>query len=254
MGRKATIKKRLALGKGLRVRRVGLHEEAAERLRRLIVRGALEPGAQLNEVALSDALGVSRTPLREALKLLAAEGLVELRRNRSPVVTSFSRTEIDELFETLAGVERTAAELAAERMTTTDLERLDELQRRMEDFHDRGKLRDYFDLNQQGHRFIVECARNAVLTATHEHLLLRVERARFFALGSRERWAESTAEHRGVLDALRRRDAIRAGELLARHVRRTGTVTNDIIMQAGKRKGVAHSAEAAAGRRAGRFA
>ena len=134
MGRKATIKKRLALGKGLRVRRVGLHEEAAERLRRLIVRGALEPGAQLNEVALSDALGVSRTPLREALKLLAAEGLVELRRNRSPVVTSFSRTEIDELFETLAGVERTAADVVrplARRLDIAALSEVEDLSKRL---------------------------------------------------------------------------------------------------------------------------
>ena len=246
MARKAAIRQRLALGAHVRVRRVGLHEEAAERLRRLIVRGSLKPGAQLNEVALSDALGVSRTPLREALKLLAAEGLVELRRNRSPVVTPFSRAEIDELFETLGGIERMAAELAAERMTGGDLERLGELQRRMEDCHDRAKLRDYFDLNQQAHRFIVACARNTVLKATHESLLLRVERARFFALGSRERWAESTAEHRQILDALRRRDALRAGELLARHVRRTGTVTNDIISQASRRKGRAGPAEAAA--------
>ncbi len=236
MTRKERVKKRLSLGKRVRVRRVGLHEEAAERLRKLIVRGELKPGAQLNELSLSDALGVSRTPLREALKLLAAEGLVELRRNRSPVVTSFSRAEIHELFETVSGIERIAAELAAERMTTSELKRLAEIQQRMESCHDVGNLREYFELNQQAHRLIVECARNSVLKATHEGLLMRVERARFFALGSRERWTESIKEHRQVLNALERRDAIRAGEVLAHHVRRTGNVTNDILSSAGEHK------------------
>src|SRR5688572_17421315 len=90
----------------LRVVRSGLHEEAALRLRALIVRGDLPPGETLVETELCDALGVSRTPLREALKLLAAEGLIELRLNRSAVVAPIRREEIAELFEAVAGIER----------------------------------------------------------------------------------------------------------------------------------------------------
>ena len=83
----------------LRVPRVGLHEQAAARLRAMIVRGELAPGQSLGEADLSDALGISRTPLREALKQLANEGLVELRLNHSAVITPFRRAELTELFE-----------------------------------------------------------------------------------------------------------------------------------------------------------
>ena len=103
------------------------------------------------EVELSGLLGVSRTPLREALKLLAAEGLVELRLNRSAVVAPVRCEEIAELFEAVSGIERIAAELAAVRMTARDLQRLRDLHERMERFHEAGELRDYFDLNQQIH-------------------------------------------------------------------------------------------------------
>jgi DNA-binding GntR family transcriptional regulator len=222
-------RKRTAAARRLRLQRIGLHEEAAIRLRKLIVRGDLAPGVQLNEAALSQALGVSRTPLREAIKLLAAEGLIELRRNRSPVVTSLSRSEVGELFEAASGMERLAAELAATRMTSRDLQKLADFQLRMERHHQAGELRDYFEINQQVHGFIVDCARNSVLKAVHEQLLARVERARFFALSSAPRWDESAEEHRQILCALEARDAVRAGELLARHVRRTGEVVADFI-------------------------
>src|SRR5215204_4150458 len=124
----------------LRVSRAGLHEQAAARLRTLIVRGDLAPGEPLMEVELSELLEVSRTPLREALKLLATEGLVELRLNRSAVVTPLRREEITELFEAVGGIERIAAELAAVRMTARDLRRLRGLHERMGRFHEGGEL------------------------------------------------------------------------------------------------------------------
>ncbi|MDQ4060907.1 MAG: GntR family transcriptional regulator [Pseudomonadota bacterium] len=221
----------------LRVVRSGLHEEVAIRLRSLIIRGDLAPGEQLVEADLCKALGVSRTPLREALKLLAAEGLVQLRLNRSSIVTPIRREEIDELFEAVAGIERIAAELAAVRMTARDYEKLANLHERMERHHDAGELREYFELNQQIHSFIIACARNGPLKSTHDALMARVERARFFALSSQERWDESVEEHRAIMRALAARDSDRAGRLLAHHVQRTGQVVNDALH--------AHVAEAA---------
>jgi DNA-binding GntR family transcriptional regulator len=216
-------------GGRLRFHRTGLHEQTIERLRTLIIRGDLAPGETLVEADLSEALGISRTPLREALKLLASEGLVELRLNRSAMITPIRESEIEELFEAVSGIERIAAELAAVRMSARDLEKLKGLQGRMERFHDSGKLRDYFELNQQIHSFIVACARNGALKATHHWLLSRVERARFFALSSQDRWDESVQEHRDLLDALEARDADRAGRVLARHVVRTGVVVKEIF-------------------------
>lgn len=215
--------------RALRVPRTGLHEQAAKKLRTLIVRGDLLPGAPLLEVNLSEALGISRTPLREALKQLAAEGLVELRLNRGAVVAPLRREELTELFEAVSGIERCAAELAAQRMTTSDVERLEALQRRIERHHDRGELRAYFEINQQIHSTIVDFARNSVLKASHEALLARAERARFFALSAHGRWDESVREHRQILAALKARDAERAGRLLGQHVRRTGETVAEAL-------------------------
>jgi DNA-binding GntR family transcriptional regulator len=208
----------------LRVPRAGLYEQAASRLRSLIVRGDLAPGQPLLENELSDALGVSRTPLREALKHLASEGLVELRLNRSAIVTPLRRDELIELFEALSGIERCAAELAAVRMAARDVEQLETLQGRIEWHHGRGEMREYFELNQQIHRAIVAFARNSVLKATHDMLLPRAERARFPGLSVLGRWDESVRDHREILDALKARDTDRAGQLLGHHVRRTGEV------------------------------
>jgi DNA-binding GntR family transcriptional regulator len=208
----------------LRVPRAGLYEQAATRLRLLIVRGDLAPGQQLLETDLSDALGVSRTPLREALKQLASEGLVELRLNRSSIVAPLRRDELIELFEVLSGIERCAAELAATRMVARDVEQLETMQGRIEWHHGRGEMRDYFEVNQQIHRAIVGFARNSVLRATHDVLLPRAERARFFGLSVLGRWEESVRDHREILDALKARDADCAGHLLGHHVRRTGEV------------------------------
>ncbi|HET7888785.1 MAG TPA: GntR family transcriptional regulator [Bradyrhizobium sp.] len=216
-------------GRTLRVPRSGLHEQAANKLRALIVRGDLMPGEPLLEVGLSEALGISRTPLREALKQLAAEGLVELRLNRGAVVAPLRHEELTELFEAVSAIERSAAELAAIRMTAQDLDRLEALQGRIERHHGRGELRDYFEINQQIHRAIVGFARNAVLKASHESLLARAERARFFALAADGRWDESVREHRQILGALKARDADRAGRLLGLHVRRTGETVAETL-------------------------
>ncbi|MBX9840479.1 MAG: GntR family transcriptional regulator [Xanthobacteraceae bacterium] len=213
----------------LRVVRSGLHEEVASRLRALIIRGGLQPGEQIVEADLCEALGVSRTPLREALKLLAAEGLVQLRLNRSAIVAPIRREEIDELFEAVAGIERIGAELAAVRMTARDHEKLANLQERMERHHDAGELREYFELNQQIHGFILACARNGALKSTHDGLMARVERARFFALSSQARWDESVEEHQAIMRTLAARDSDKAGRLLAHHVRRTGQAVNDVL-------------------------
>ena len=215
--------------RALRVPRTGLHEQAARKLRALIVRGYLSPGEALLEVSLSEALGISRTPLREALKQLAAEGLVELRLNRGAVVAPLRSDELIELFEAVSGIERCAAELAARRMTASDMQRLEALQKRIERHHGRGELRDYFEANQQIHSAIVGFARNSVLKASHEALLARAERARFFALAADGRWDESVHEHRQILAALRARDAEKAGRLLGQHVRRTGEIVADRV-------------------------
>ena len=183
----------------------------------------------MGEAGLSDALGMSRTPVREALKLLASEGLIELRSNRGAFVMPIRWEEIPDLFEVMAGLERLGAELAAQRATARDLALLQRLQERMEAHHDAGRLDAYFDLNQQIHRAIVAASRNHVLTATHEMLFARVERVRFVALGSHPRWDESVREHREILAALTAHDSNQAGAALAQHIRHTGERAMELL-------------------------
>lgn len=199
-----------------------LHTQALGTLREMIVTGELKAGERIAEAAVCDLLGISRTPLREALKLLAAEGLVELRPNRGATITPLRADEIAALFEAVSGIERIAAELAALRMTDAEIRRLHALQTRMEEHFERGERPSYFRLNQEIHQFIVKAAKNDVLTSTHAFLLARAERARYLALHSPERWQQSVDEHRAILKALEEKRAEDAGKLLGEHVAHTG--------------------------------
>ena len=215
--------------KTIKLKRTGLHERAADRMRAMIIRGELEPGSSTQETKLSESLGVSRTPLREAMKVLAAEGLVELRPNRSPRIAELDMDGVFELFEALAGIERLAAELAAKRATTRELQRLRTLQKRMEAHHRDRKLDDYFVINGEIHSLIVRAARNAPLREAHEILLSRADRARYLALGAERRWSNSVEEHAAILAALEARDGETAGRLLSAHDQRTGVALRQVL-------------------------
>jgi len=230
--RKATALRAAPWDEQLPAQRIALHEEARDRLRRMIVHGQLSPGSDIGEAGLSEALGMSRTPIREALKLLAVEGLVELRSNRGTIIMPVRTEEVPALFEVAAGIERLGAELAASRATAADLAGLRRLQELMEHQHGSAMLDAYFDLNQKAHRAIIAAARNDVLTAAHEMLFARVERVRLLALNSQPRWDESVREHREVLAALEGRDAARAGQALARHVLHTGERAMELLQAA----------------------
>ncbi len=215
--------------KTIKLKRTGLHLRAADRMRAMIIRGELEPGSSTQETKLSESLGVSRTPLREAMKVLAAEGLVELRPNRSPRIAELDMDGVFELFEAIAGIERLAAELAAQRATARELQRLRTLQQRMEAHHRDRRLDDYFAINGEIHSLIVRAARNAPLREAHEMLLSRAERARYLALGAERRWSNSVEEHAAILAALEARDGETAGRLLSAHDQRTGVALRQVL-------------------------
>jgi DNA-binding GntR family transcriptional regulator len=211
-----------------KVHRPSLTDIAVEQVRHMIVHGHVRPGERLSEPAICDALGISRTPVREALKLLAAEGLVELRRNRNPVVSHIDPIELAHLFEVEGGIEGMAARLAASRMTNADLNRLETLQARLERHHARRELENYFDVNQQVHKLIVAAAKNPVLVRTHNRLLGRLERARLLALSAEGRWEQAVLEHREILAALKAGDGEKAAALCAAHVERTGAIVGEL--------------------------
>ncbi|MEE2951400.1 MAG: GntR family transcriptional regulator [Pseudomonadota bacterium] len=225
-------RKRISMGArqgGEPIARVGLHDAACERLRRMIVTGELEPGARLGEKALSEHLNISRTPLRESFKLLAQEGLIDLVPNKGARVTPLCSSEVLDLFEAAAAIERSGAELAAQRMTFRELQDLIELQSDMEEEYAAGRREPYFTLNQDIHRAILAGSQNTVLVRTHERMFPSLERARYHALDDADRWTDSVQEHRDILQALKDRDGDRAGRLLANHVLETGrTLSRDL--------------------------
>jgi len=194
-----------------------LHESVVERLRDMIVEGRLAVGERLHDANLAAMLQVSRTPVREAVKLLAIEGLVDLMPGRGARVSNFSIDDIKQLFEAIAGIERNACELAAERMTDRTLEKLQRLHERMARHHAASQRQPYFKLNHEIHLTIVAASNNAVLQAIHASLMTRARRARYAALSSQERWNEAIAEHEHLMAALAAHNARSAGEMMHQH-------------------------------------
>ena len=143
-----------------------LHEEAADRLRELIVQGRLAPGTRLNERLLCVQFGVSRTPLREAIKLLAAEGLVELLPNRGAIVAKVEAARVAETLAVMGVLEALAGELACRNATDAHLGEIRALHYEMLAMHARGDLAGYFKFNQAIHLKLVKYSGNAVLYQT----------------------------------------------------------------------------------------
>ena len=195
-----------------------LHEDVAERLRDRIVHGELASRSRLNERVLCAELTISRTPLREAFKTLAAEGLVSLHPDRGASVTPVSVETVRQIFEMLGALEGLAGELACRNMTDAQFNEIRALHYQMLAHHARGELAEYFRFNQQIHIKIVEASANPVLEQTYRNLNAHVRRARYMANLSAERWDRAVKEHEQILDALSSRDSIRLQTLLREHL------------------------------------
>ena len=204
--------------------RMSLHDQTTARLRDLIVKGALAPSARLVEVDLCRRLAISRTPLREALKVLASEGLVQIHPNRGASVTRMTPEETIELFQVTAHLEAMGASLAAQRMTAENLAKLTVMHEELVSFHAQEKRNEYFELNQQIHRAVVSLSGNSVLAETHARLIARARRSRYQAILDNARWAQSVSEHGELMAAFARRDAGAAADIWRKHVSRTGEV------------------------------
>ena len=196
--------------------RAALHEQVTQRLRQMLVEGGIAPGAKLNERALCELLSVSRTPLREAIKTLAAEGLVELLPNRGAIAVALSEADILNTFEVMAGLEGLSGELAAPRITDQELAEIKALHFEMKAAYTRQDLSAYYRLNAAIHRAINAAAQNPVLTAIYTQVNARLQALRFRSNQDGEKWRHAMEEHDRMIAALETRDgaALRA-ELVA---------------------------------------
>jgi len=205
----------------------------ARRLRDLITEGDLAPGARLNERALCERLGVSRTPLREAFRLLAADGLVTLAPNRGAIVTELSLRDVRESFDVMSGLEALSGELACRQVTDAEIAEIKALTFEMLACHARGDLPGYYRRNREIHDRINRAARNGVLTQVYTTLNLRIQNLRFRSNFDRDKWDAAAHEHAEMVDALEARDGPRLAALLRDHLTRKGDAVLEALGTAG---------------------
>ena len=195
-----------------------LHDELLNRLRKMIIEGQFVPGDKIPERQLCDQFGVSRTPLREALKVLAAEGLVQLAPNRGAMVAAFSPEELEECLPMVATVESLAGELACANITDEEIAAIKALHAGMLAALAAGNLDASLAMNREIHKGIVTAARNPLLAAIHDTLFFRVGRTRLAPYLSKETIAKALADHEDIIKALEARQSQRLAGILYRHI------------------------------------
>ena len=202
----------------IQISRLQLHDQVALRLRTMLVEGRIAPGAKLNERELSEELKVSRTPLREAIKLLAAEGLVDLLPNRGAVAVKLGEADVVDAFEVLAGLEGLSGELAAQRATEAQVAEIRARHFEMLACHARGDLSGYYRLNAMIHDAINAAAGNPLLARTYNAINARVQGVRFRSNQDTEKWKSAVREHGRMIDALDARDAPALRAVMVEHL------------------------------------
>jgi DNA-binding GntR family transcriptional regulator len=195
-----------------------LHEEIVERLRDLIFSGKLLPGIRVPEKDLCQRFNISRTPLREALKVLASEGLITLLPNRGARVTQLTPGDAEELFPVMGALEALSGELACAQATNADIAEVKALHYQMALHHARGERDEYFNVNQAIHLKIMDIAGNPTLAGVYKSLAGRIRRVRYLANVSQTRWDQAMAEHEDILVALEMRDGAWLADLLKSHL------------------------------------
>jgi DNA-binding GntR family transcriptional regulator len=196
-----------------------LHEEVVSRVRAMLLEGEIPPGARIPERELCDKLAISRTPLREALKVLAAEGLVVLLPHRGSRAAKLTDEDVQDLFEVCQGLEALAGELACERIDDAHLSEIRVAHNAMLVHYHERDLTQYYRRNRQIHEAIVAAAANPVLSAMYESVTARIRRARYVTPMSPQRWAMAIEEHEGIINALARRDGVSLAHILRAHLR-----------------------------------
>jgi DNA-binding GntR family transcriptional regulator len=199
--------------------RPALQEEIVVRLRQMIEDGALLPGSRIPERSLCTQLGVSRTPLREAFRVLAHEGLFVVMPRRGATVKKLTPAEVDHMFEVLEVLEAVAGELATEEMSDAELAAVEALHKRMMSAYKRRDRRRFFELNQEIHERIVAGCGNPVLRRVYGGLSGQMRRIRYMPQITEAQWRLAAEEHAAIIKALRARNRRALGQALRSHLR-----------------------------------
>lgn len=198
-----------------------LHDELVDRVRTLIVEGQLPAEMRIHEGQLGNALGVSRTPLREALKVLASEGLIELVPGRGAVVRKLTRKDVREMLDVLVALETLAGQLACRHATDDGIAALRRTHDEMMGFYRTGNRLEYYWRNQAIHAALAQLSGNALLASLHQVIQARLKRIRFIGNEEPDKWAGAVAEHEAMIAALEARDGARLADVICGHLDQT---------------------------------
>ena len=204
-----------------------LHEATFQKLRSLLVEGKIAPGSKLNERELAESLNVSRTPIREAIRRLAADGLVELIANRGAIAIQLTLEDVIHTFDVIAELEAFSGELAANNISDATLSELEALQYEMMASYARRDLSSYYQLNLRIHHLINQAANNPVLSRLFTQVNARIEALRFRSNQDGVKWEKAVEEHQEMLDALKARDGKRMRRIMMQHVHHK----RDVVVQ-----------------------
>ena len=208
-----------------------LPAQIASQLRRDILRGVLRPGMSIKERDNADKMGVSRTPLREAVRILATEGLVELRPARSPIVAIPSIKQITDEVEVLLAVEKLSGELACARATEEEIDALAAIVQVMSDTFDTVDAVEMFEIDMSFHAALARAAHNDPLAEIHRTFLARLWRSRFLAAIQRRNRERVVEHHSHIVDALRARDAFAIRAAIGVHLDRLAEDITRVVAQ-----------------------
>ena len=212
------------------IQRHSLHSQLVEHLHEMLLQGELKPGEKVVEQALCLRFGVSRTPLREALKVLASEGLVQLHPNRGAVVALISQAEIDELFPIMGALEALAGELACINATDEGIAGMRCLHNEMVEHYRNQDSVAYIKLNRDIHEKFFEFAASPSLSAMYQSLMIKIHSVRYIAKKSPERWQEAVADHRRMMVALEDRDGPLLASILRTHLRHKAEMVRESLL------------------------
>ena len=187
------------------IARTSLHTEVTARLRSLIVESQIKPGERVPELEISKDLGVSRTPIREALKVLASEGLVDLLPLRGAVVKTFSDKDASDILEVMGLLENFAAQKACQ-ADQKKIDRVLAMHKKMKLLFVKGKRPEYFELNQKIHDSLVEMSGNESLMMVHSMLSKRMRSLRYSGNSTPDNWRGALEDHEEIATALGKRD------------------------------------------------
>lgn len=201
-----------------RLERKSLAERVADELRDLVLLEKLKPGANIPERETAEALGVSRTPLRESLRILANEGLVDIAPNRPPKVANPSLAELGSLLEVQGALEALAGELACQHAQASAIDEIVDVEATMRSTSDTSEPLKFFQLDMRFHSLIVAASGNEPLIRTHQHYNARLWRARFISSRRRVNRPGTLEQHTLIVQALQKRDGSACAQALKSHL------------------------------------